>query len=147
MDRLILILILAAGALSNLNAETETGSLSEAVTDDSRAAVPAGGILVTDLGTRVERTVISDEAGLFVVNALPAGQYSVSFLRDGFTYKVSAMTRRQSRRSGEPNRTGSLFQTALSCHASRWVVYGLIGPTGQAPRTTHSDWLVPGTSA
>ena len=89
----ILILALLAAALSPLSAQRETGSISGAVIDDTQAAVPAAKVSITDLATGVERTVLSNEIGLYVVNALAAGQYSVSVSRDGFTtYKVSGVT-------------------------------------------------------
>src|SRR5436190_673039 len=93
MYRHILLLALTAAAISPLNAQRETGSISGVIMDDSAAAVPAARILITDVANGVERTVLSNESGLYVVNALPAAQYSVSVSRDGFTtYKLSGIT-------------------------------------------------------
>ena len=67
-----------------LNAQRETGSIAGTITDSSNAAVAGAKVLVRDTATGVERVVTSNEAGMYVVNALPASTYSITVSQDGF---------------------------------------------------------------
>jgi hypothetical protein len=75
------------------NAQRETGSIAGSVTDVSQASIPDARITVVDAATGVERRASSNEGGFYVLNALPAGRYSISVSRDGFaTQKISGFT-------------------------------------------------------
>lgn len=80
--RLCLILL---GAAVSLWAQRQTASISGLVSDSSNAPVPGARIVVKSLSTNIERVVMSNEAGYFAVPALPAGPYSLTASREGFT--------------------------------------------------------------
>jgi hypothetical protein len=66
-------------------AQRATASVTGTVTDSSQAAVAGAKVVVRNLGTGVERTVASNEVGFYAVTALPAGPYSITVSREGFT--------------------------------------------------------------
>ncbi|MEO8025951.1 MAG: carboxypeptidase regulatory-like domain-containing protein [Bryobacteraceae bacterium] len=90
MDRLrlgsALIVLLLAAAMPSF-AQRETGSISGSITDPSLAAIVGAKIVIINLDTAAERSATSDDGGLYVVNGLTAGRYSISVKRDGFTAK------------------------------------------------------------
>ena len=75
------LLHLTAGPAS---AQRATASVAGSVTDASQAAVPGASVLVRSLDTGVERTVVSNELGYYVVPAVPAGPYSITVSKTGF---------------------------------------------------------------
>jgi len=84
--------LLSALSLCTLNAQRQTGSISGSVSDSTQSAVPAAKVLVRNLDTGVDRTVLTNDLGLFVVNALPAARYSIIVSRDGFvSHRVSEL--------------------------------------------------------
>lgn len=88
MDRVRISFIAAALLVlgpATLEAQREAGSISGLVSDSSQAAVPGARIVVTDLATGVERSIVSNDAGLYVITALPASRYSIAVMREGFT--------------------------------------------------------------
>src|SRR3954470_5806821 len=85
----ILSIILAAAIPAM--AQVNFGRISGAVTDSSGAVVPAVKIQVLNEGTGVERTVVSNESGNYVVTNLPVGVYTVKLEAPGF----QAVTRTQ----------------------------------------------------
>lgn len=58
--------------------------LSGTVTDPSGAAVPNTKITAHNVGTNLELTVESGNAGSYAFNSLPVGNYTVTTVRDGF---------------------------------------------------------------
>jgi hypothetical protein len=74
------VLALAAAA----SAQTSTATLSGNVQDASQSPVPGAAVRIEEHQTRLVRETRSDEAGYFVLPALPAGTYRVSVKRDGF---------------------------------------------------------------
>src|SRR5689334_20177498 len=83
LARLIFTLV-AALSISPLSAQRQTGSISGSVADSTQAVIPAAKVTVRNLDTGVDRTVLSNENGLFVINALAAGRYEILVSRDGF---------------------------------------------------------------
>jgi hypothetical protein len=69
------VVLLVASMLCSLNAQRQTGSISGSVTDASQAAVPDASVTILNLDTGLNRVVSTNEIGLFVVSALPAGRY------------------------------------------------------------------------
>lgn len=65
-------------------AQRNTAQVSGTITDSSQAAVPAASVVMRNLNTGVERTVESNDLGLYVVPALPAGPYSITVTKQGF---------------------------------------------------------------
>lgn len=83
---LIALLWLAVPAYS----QRATVSVAGQIRDSSNAAVPTARVVVRNLSTGVERSVLSNEEGFYVVSALQAGSYSVTVSHEGFqVYQVS----------------------------------------------------------
>jgi hypothetical protein len=70
-------------------AQRATASVSGLITDASGAPVPDAQIRVRNLATAVERAAVSNDIGFYTVTALPAGPYSITVSKQGFsTYGV-----------------------------------------------------------
>jgi len=61
-------------------------SLMGTVTDSVGAAVEKATVIITNLDTKVIRTVTTNAAGQYVANDLPAGRYSVMAYVKGFKH-------------------------------------------------------------
>ncbi len=71
-------------------AQLATVSVAGQVRDSSNAAVPGAKVVVRNQSTAVERVVLSNGEGFYVVSALQAGSYSISVSHEGFqVYTVS----------------------------------------------------------
>jgi hypothetical protein len=82
---LFLILFTIHCSLITASAQADTATLSGTVQDQNGAAIPAVTVTVENVGTRIKRTVTTNDSGLFTVPVLPAGQYTVSVEHQGFT--------------------------------------------------------------
>ena len=70
-----------------------TATLSGAVTDPSGAVVPNARITVHSLATGIDRVVVTDDAGLYVVPSIEPGDYQVQAAAAGFSlYTVKKVT-------------------------------------------------------
>ncbi len=88
MSQLRFVVIVALTAASLL-AQRQTASVSGLVTDASNAPIPGAAIAVKSISTGIERTAISNDSGYYAVTALPAGPYSITVGKQGFsTYGV-----------------------------------------------------------
>jgi hypothetical protein len=65
-------------------AQSDTSSISGTVTDTSGALVPNAQVTVHNNATLADRTVASNENGVFTLTNLPAGDYSVRVTKTGF---------------------------------------------------------------
>src|SRR5215467_11880720 len=65
-------------------AQRSTASVAGSVTDESGATVPGAEVVARNLATGVERSVVSNDLGYYVISALVAGQYSLSVKKTGF---------------------------------------------------------------
>jgi hypothetical protein len=70
-------------ALSGI-AQTTNGLITGTVFDPTGAVVPKATITITDLGTHLVRTSISDERGYYIIPQLPPSMYSVVVSKGGF---------------------------------------------------------------
>ena len=61
-----------------------TGTIEGFLQDASRGAVPGATVTVRNLGTGLERTVLSGDDGRFAARQLPPGAYSVTVTMEGF---------------------------------------------------------------
>jgi hypothetical protein len=75
------LLVLVTAAVS---AQSFTASVRGVVTDASGAAVPAAKVLVLDVERNTRFNAVTDEAGRYVVTALPPGTYTLSVEAQGF---------------------------------------------------------------
>ena len=62
-----------------------TATLSGMVTDPSGAVVPNARITVHSLATGIERVVVTDDAGIYVIPSLEPGDYQVQASASGFS--------------------------------------------------------------
>jgi carboxypeptidase family protein len=61
-----------------------TASVTGSIVDASESAVPRARVVARSLATGVETTVESNDLGYYVVPAVPAGPYSLTFSKTGF---------------------------------------------------------------
>src|SRR5215475_12960253 len=78
------LLVICSGFSIGALAQTITGRISGTVTDASGAAVPGASIKVTNVGTDISRTAMTDPNGFYVVTNLPVGDYAVLVEKQGF---------------------------------------------------------------
>ncbi|HJY05087.1 MAG TPA: carboxypeptidase-like regulatory domain-containing protein, partial [Bryobacteraceae bacterium] len=84
--------LLLSIAVGIVHAES-TGILTGRVVDPSDRAVPAAEILVRNLATLVERTVTTNNEGIYEIPALPVGVYRMQVSAHGFRlYAVESLT-------------------------------------------------------
>src|SRR5215831_897908 len=76
--------VLLLGLASSLPAQEITGNISGTVTDPSGSAVPDAGVVVTNIGTGVERSTTTTSAGIFFFTDLPVGYYQLAVSKSGF---------------------------------------------------------------
>jgi hypothetical protein len=83
-----LLAVVVFGALPML-AQFDTGTITGAVTDASGAAVPKAAITVTNVGTGIQKSFVTDQNGIFVASSLPYGSYVVAIRASGFAESKS----------------------------------------------------------
>ena len=86
----LLMTMLIAGVVQG---QTSTGTLTGLVVDSTGAVVPGVTVRVVNTATNDERTVVTNNEGLYVVPSLPPGQYRLAVEKAGFSKtEVSAVT-------------------------------------------------------
>jgi len=84
------LLILVAALISGLllaipiAAQTINGSISGLVTDPNGAAIAAAIVKVINVDTGAARDAVTNEEGLYLVQGLPVGVYTVEVEKSGF---------------------------------------------------------------
>lgn len=84
-----------------MNAQVLYGSLTGNITDPKDAVIPGAKVEVTNVGTGVSKTIMTDERGAYLLNDLQPGGYKVvvsingfkTLLRDGIQVNANATTR------------------------------------------------------
>src|ERR1700730_4641715 len=84
-----LLAIVVFGALPML-AQFDTGTISGTATDASGAVVAHAAITVTNVGTGIQKSFVTDQNGNFVASSLPFGTYVVATRASGFAETKSA---------------------------------------------------------
>lgn len=84
-------LLLSAFALFAM-AQVPVGTITGTVTDPSGAVIRDASIIVTNKATGIERQLKSDSDGNFVAASLPAGQYEVKTVVEGFRTLLREVT-------------------------------------------------------
>src|ERR1700746_2954590 len=80
------VLALVCLSVSGLSAQiTATATLQGTVTDRTAAVIPNAGVKITNKSTGEARSVVSNNAGLYSFNLLPAGMYDVHISVKGFS--------------------------------------------------------------
>lgn len=67
-----------------LPAQFDTGTITGTVTDTSGAVVPQAAVTVANLSTGIQKSLTTDQNGIFVASALPFGTYEVTVHASGF---------------------------------------------------------------
>lgn len=87
-------LFMALGVLFILSpaslAQIVSGSIVGTVQDETGAVLPDVAITITNVGTQLTRTTVTDGAGNYVVAQLPPGTYMVTAKRSGFKSVTSS---------------------------------------------------------
>jgi hypothetical protein len=82
---LLLFCLWAAPAMSPIQAQTISASLSGFIEDQTGAIVPGATVTLTNQASKDKRTTKSDSAGLFNFSAVPSGTYQVQITMNGFS--------------------------------------------------------------
>jgi hypothetical protein len=80
--------VVVFGALPML-AQFDTGTITGAVTDASGAVVAHAAVTVTNVGTGIQKSYVTDQSGNFVASSLPYGKYEVAVKASGFAENKS----------------------------------------------------------
>ena len=83
-----LLAVVVFGALPML-AQFDTGTITGSVTDVSGAVVAHAAITVTNVGTGIQKSFVTDQNGNFVASSLPYGTYVVMIRASGFAENKS----------------------------------------------------------
>ena len=82
---LVLMLVVCVGSALPMWAQsTSTGTIEGSVTDQSGAVVPSATVRLTDIGTKVERTTLTNKDGRYIIVDVNPGMYSVTIGKTGF---------------------------------------------------------------
>ena len=88
LQALTLVALIASAALmlipATASAQAVTGTLLGNITDSSGAAVPGATVTATNVDKNTSRSVVSNEAGYFIMTSLPNGTYTVDAELQGF---------------------------------------------------------------
>jgi Carboxypeptidase regulatory-like domain/TonB dependent receptor len=82
--RTLMFTMLAGLATAGLDAQELVGSITGTIKDASGAAVPGATVKALNSGTNLEVIEHTDANGSFLVPNLPAGNYKVTFTKEGF---------------------------------------------------------------
>ena len=86
-----LVLILAACVVpSILQAQDATGKITGTITDPSGGVVPGAKVTATNVETKIEKTAVTNASGLYQIQPLPVGRYTVLVEATGFSKMSSA---------------------------------------------------------
>lgn len=91
MKRLFCVFAVAAFFMLSVvctTAQTINGTITGSVVDQQKAAIPGATVTAKNVETGLERSVTTDENGLFRISALPGGIYSVRVTGSGFAPRV-----------------------------------------------------------
>jgi hypothetical protein len=84
LGRFVFLMILALTALTNLQAQTVTGTIKGNVIDTAQAIVPGVSIEIVNIETGLKRSVETNDDGYYQVTFLPIGKYTVTATKSGF---------------------------------------------------------------
>jgi hypothetical protein len=77
-------LLLGSAPATYAQSTAADGSIEGTITDNSGAALPAVSVTITNDGTGVSRTIVTNDSGLYRVPLLPLGAYTVIAELQGF---------------------------------------------------------------
>ena len=96
MRKLLSIMVIALAVtfcgLSDLNGQSQFGTITGRVADPTQAVVPGAKVTVTNLATNVVKTAQTNAEGIYVFASLPAGEYVVAAETQGFRKTEKTIT-------------------------------------------------------
>jgi len=84
-SHLLFILLIVTLVVPLSYAQVPTGALAGAVTDATGALVPKATVTLTNKETGATRTVVTNSEGVYSAPSLPAGEYEVKVVAEGFS--------------------------------------------------------------
>jgi hypothetical protein len=84
MSRRISIIVLTVFSAYTAVAQTDRGIITGAITDPANAAIPGAAVAAQNLATGVQFRATTTETGVYLLPALPSGEYSVTVEQKGF---------------------------------------------------------------
>jgi hypothetical protein len=91
--RCVLALALVSAAAAGATAQVRLAELSGIVTDDSGGVLPGVTVTVTQVGTKNQRSDVTQASGTYFLAGLEPGVYEIRFELVGFTPVVFESTR------------------------------------------------------
>jgi len=82
------LVVLACATLPCLAQQTNVGGITGTVRDASGAVIPGADVVAVDQATQVGRNGVSNQSGIYTIQNLPIGTYSVSVTKEGFRKSV-----------------------------------------------------------
>jgi len=82
--RLMLVIVVAFSSVGSAAAQSSNATLHGTIADPSGAVLPGVAVSLESPSTGLKREAVTNEAGLYVFNFLPAGQYLVTAELSGF---------------------------------------------------------------
>ena len=64
---------------------TGAGTIAGTITDPSSGAVPGASVAIRNTATGLERSLVTNEAGIYVAQFLKPGKYQITVSKQGFT--------------------------------------------------------------
>jgi len=84
LSRIAWILLFLVSLLQVSYAQVDTGAISGLVTDPIGAVLAQASVLATNLGTNAQHKVVTDSKGVYSINGLSVGLYTLSIQSSGF---------------------------------------------------------------
>jgi outer membrane receptor protein involved in Fe transport len=82
--------VLFLATAGRVSAQAQTATITGTATDPSGAALAGAKIVVTNTGTNVSQSTVTDQQGRYTVPDLPVGNYSVTASQSGFRTTVQS---------------------------------------------------------
>jgi Carboxypeptidase regulatory-like domain len=86
--RTVLPIILVCAAGIGYGQSTNSGDIRGSVTDSSGAVIPGVKVTVLNVNTGISRDYTTDNAGLYDTSSIIAGEYTITYLKEGFEQLV-----------------------------------------------------------
>jgi outer membrane receptor protein involved in Fe transport len=103
MKRLSLLLLVLLCLPLGVAAQTSRGTVSGTVTDPTGAVIAGANVTLTNIGTTVERSSVTNDEGFYRFDAVDPGSYSVKFTATGFGEVVKTNVPVQGGQTAEVN--------------------------------------------
>ena len=73
------------GLASSCPAQNSTGAINGTVTDATRAVIPGASVDLTNNATGIQRALKTNSSGVYVINQIEPGTYTISAGKAGFS--------------------------------------------------------------